>query len=217
MLASGYLKIVEYVASDITYVKRQEQYEVSITNFEVMVMFRNMVRDWFASTASNYNAFIKALLQDDLKAMNVYMNRTALATFSFFGSGNRPSEESELERFYHGFVLGLMVELESRYIITSNRESGFGRYDVVLEPKDKTDDAMILEFKVQDSNEKSLQDTVKAALEQIHSKKYDVSLKEKEISESRIRKYGFAFRGKQVLIMIKRHLDMKKQAVRQSG
>ncbi len=200
LLASGYLKIVEYVAPDITYAKWQEQYEASITNFEVMVMFRNMVRDWFASTASNYNAFIKALLQDDLKAMNVYMNRTALATFSFFDSGNRPSEESEPERFYHGFVLGLMVELESRYIITSNRESGFGRYDVVLEPKDKTDDAMILEFKVQDSDEKSLQDTVKAALEQIHSKKYDVSLKEKGISESRIRKYGFAFRGKQVLI-----------------
>lgn len=199
-LASGYLKIAEAVRPDTAYEEWQERYELSITNFEVMVMFKNMVRGWFASTASNYNAFIKALLQDDLKAMNAYMNRTALATFSFFDSGNKPSAGAEPERFYHGFVLGLMVELESRYIITSNRESGFGRYDVVLEPKNPTDNAMILEFKVQDSDEKSLEETVKAALEQIHSKRYDTALTEKGIPQNRIRKYGFAFRGKQVLI-----------------
>lgn len=101
----------------------KQTYELSITNFEVMVMFRDMVRGWFASSASNYNAFIKALLRDDLKAMNAYMNRTALATFSFFDSGNKPSGESEPERFYHGFVLGLMVELEkSLYYYLKPRE-----------------------------------------------------------------------------------------------
>lgn len=73
-----------------------------------------------------------------------------------------------------------MVELENRYMITSNRESGFGRYDVMLEPRNKIDDAMILEFKVQDSDEKSLEDTVKAALKQIDEKQYAVSLIEKE-------------------------------------
>lgn len=200
-LASGYLKIAGSKEQEMPYGDWKQTYELSITNFEVMVMFRDMVRGWFASSASNYNAFIKALLRDDLKAMNAYMNRTALATFSFFDSGNKPSGESEPERFYHGFVLGLMVELENRYTITSNRESGFGRYDVILEPKNKTDDAIILEFKVQDTDdEKSLSDTVKAALAQIRSKKYDVSLTAKGISESRIRKYGFAFHGKKVLI-----------------
>ncbi len=217
-LASGYLKIVNEVKGDATSNEWEELYELSITNFEdatsneweelyelsitnfeVMVMFRNIVRNWFALTASNYNAFLRAFLQDDLRAMNAYMNRTALATFSFFDGGNRPSE-GEPERFYHGFVLGLMVELENRYMITSNRESGFGRYDVMLEPRNKTDDAMILEFKVQDSDEKSLEDTVKAALKQIDEKQYAVSLIEKGVLESHIRKYGFAFCGKQVLI-----------------
>lgn len=198
-LASGYLKIVNEVKCDASSNEWKELYELSITNFEVMVMFRNIVRDWFALTASNYNAFIRAFLQDDLKAMNAYMNKTALATFSFFDSGSRPSGE-EPERFYHGFVLGLMVELENRYMITSNRESGFGRYDVMLEPRNKIDDAMILEFKVQDSDEKSLEDTVKAALKQIDEKQYAVSLIEKGVPESHIRKYGFAFCGKRVLI-----------------
>lgn len=198
-LASGYLKIVNEVKCDAASNEWKELYELSITNFEVMVMFRNIVRDWFAVTASNYNAFLRAFLQDDLRAMNAYMNRTALATFSFFDGGNRPSE-GEPERFYYGFVLGLMVELENRYIITSNRESGFGRYDVMLEPRNKKDNAMILEFKVQDSDEKSLEDTVKAALEQIEAKQYEVSLIEKGVPANHIRKYGFAFCGKQVLI-----------------
>lgn len=103
LLASGYLKITEQGKQDTGWSEWQEVYELSITNFEVMVMFRNMVHGWFASTASNYNGFLKALLQDDIKAMNVYMNRTALATFSFFDSGKKPSEASEPERFYHGF------------------------------------------------------------------------------------------------------------------
>ena len=198
-MASGYLKIVNEVKCDAASNEWKELYELSITNFEVMVMFRNIVRDWFAVTASNYNAFLRAFLQDDLRAMNAYMNRTVLATFSFFNGGNRPSE-GEPERFYHGFVLGLMVELENRYIITSNRESGFGRYDVMLEPRNKKDNAMILEFKVQDTDEKSLEDTVKAALEQIEAKQYEVSLIEKGVPANHIRKYGFAFCGKQVLI-----------------
>lgn len=201
LLASGYLRVKRCEAGYVPGREWKQAYELEITNYETKVMFRGMVQGWFASSASNYNDFIKALLLDDLKAMNIYMNRVTKATFSYFDTGNKPSSESEPERFYHGFVLGLMVTLENRYIITSNRESGFGRYDVMLEPRDIKEPGIILEFKVQDSEEENdLKDTVKAALQQIEDKEYAVSLEEKGVPAEKIRRYGFAFRGKEVLI-----------------
>lgn len=159
-----------------------------------------MVSGWFDASEGNYNDFIKALLHGDKKAMNAYMNRVALSTFSYFDTGNRPSG-AEPERFYHGFVLGLMVDLRDRYRITSNRESGFGRYDVLLEPLRKEDDGIILEFKVYDADEeKTLSDTVAAALSQIEEKQYEKVLLDRGVPKEKIRKYGFAFEGKKVLI-----------------
>ena len=150
---------------------------------------------------SPYNDFIKALLADDKKAMNTYMNRVAFTTFSYFDTGKHPSKESEPERFYHGFILGLMVDLAERYSITSNRESGFGRYDVLLEPLSDADDAIIMEFKVHDpTDEDTLADTLQKALEQIERKKYSAILEAKGFTSDHIRKYGFAFEGKTILI-----------------
>lgn len=203
LLASGYLKAVR-----TTFVERSGKlyYDLALTNKEVRIMFEKMVDGWF-SGSNSYSNFIRALLLDDLKAMNVYMNKVTMEMFSFFDTGgSTPGAGGEPERFYHGFVLGLMVELADRYHITSNRESGFGRYDVMMEPimvqgKAVTAaDAMIIEFKVQDTDEKELADTVEEALLQIQKKNYQTVLVAKGIPEARIRKYGFAFCGKKVLI-----------------
>lgn len=201
LLASGYLKVLDYDREEALECTEEAEYKLTLTNYEVERMFYGMVRNWFQESRSDYNDFVQALLDGDRKAMNAYMNRVALNTFSYFDTGKRPSGE-EPERFYHGFVLGLIVDLQNRYVITSNRESGFGRYDVLLEPKNcSKDDAIILEFKVYDPDgEKTLEDTVKDALNQMEEKKYAAQMTSKGIPENHIRKYGFAFCGKKVLI-----------------
>ncbi|HJA65436.1 MAG TPA: ATP-binding protein [Candidatus Mediterraneibacter cottocaccae] len=198
LLASGYLKVENYKLDPD---KGKAEYELALTNKEVRLMFEDMIEDWFAGYTPAYNEFIKALLVGDLDAMNEYMNQVASETFSFFDTGKRTSGKTEPERFYHGFVLGMMVDLRGRYSISSNRESGFGRYDVVLEPASRADDAIIIEFKVHNPRkEKTIEETVENALQQIEEKKYETSLTARGIPAEKIRKYGFAFEGKTVLI-----------------
>ncbi|MFR5392820.1 MAG: AAA family ATPase [Roseburia faecis] len=199
LLSSGYLKINQAPKDAAA---SNQNYHLSLTNHEVDVMFRRMIDGWFKKYTPNYNAFVKALLADDVRAMNHYINRIALETFSFFDTGKGPSASAEPERFYHGFVLGLMVDLQDKYHITSNRESGFWRYDIMLEPVEiGQSDAIILEFKVIDpESEADLNATVNSALEQIRHKQYDAQLLARGFRPDQIRAYGFAFQGKQVLI-----------------
>ena len=198
LVASGYLKVESISEMDE---ENDPLYYLALTNLEVKKEFCKMIQGWFKKPSVHYNDFVKALLANHVGYMNQYMNQMASAVFSYFDSGSHPSEDSEPERFYHGFVLGLIADAKLDYIITSNRESGLGRYDVVMEPRNKTDLAYVFEFKVIDpGSEKSLEETVRNALDQIHKKKYDELLIEKGMPKERIRHYGFAFNGKQVLI-----------------
>ncbi len=205
ILASGYLKVENLIETDSEGdILDFPKYELKLTNREVRNMFYKLFKGWFGVISSNYNDFVKALLKGNLKEMNFYMNEVSLATFSAFDTGKHPSEKLQPERFYHGFVLGLLVELRNQYEVSSNGESGLGRYDVMLIPK-KSDNAdtpaIVLEFKVHDSDEeKTLKDTVESALKQIEEKKYDIKLLERGIKKENIYHYGFAFEGKKVLI-----------------
>lgn len=199
LLASGYLKVAEKRFSRET---RRFIYRLKLTNWEVEMMFEDMICGWFGAEDVPYNNFIKALLLNDIEAMNEFMNDIALTTFSSFDIAESAARSDAPERFYHGFVLGLMVELKGSYEIVSNRESGFGRYDIMLIPREKGRlDPMVIEFKVRKpKKEASLEETVAVALQQIEDRKYDAALEERGFEKERIRHYGFAFEGKQVLI-----------------
>ena len=203
MLASGYLKVVS--SEELNLIRESDnEYKLALTNREILFMFKKMILRWFSPAKSETNEFIKALITGDIESMNEYMNDVALRTFSSFDSGKHTSEKKAPENFFHGFVLGLMVDQSENYIITSNRESGFGRYDIMLEPKDKQTQkypGIVIEFKViNPRKENSLEETVEAALKQIEEKNYDAELINRGVNKENIHHYGFAFKSKEVLI-----------------
>lgn len=201
LLALGYLKVIgrEPLRAEG---KGKPRCTLALTNMEVALIFEDMVRGWFEMDveSSAYNEFVRAMLLEDVDYMNEFMNR--LNSFSSFDTAKNASGNDHPERFYHGFVLGLMVGLQDQFEITSNRESGFGHYDIVLKPYDKEkNNAYIIEFKVfKASKEKTLEDTVANALIQIEEKQYKTSLIANGFAPGQIRKYGFAFQGKTCLI-----------------
>ena len=195
LLAAGYLK------ADHVEIYGSTTADLSITNKETRYILEKMIRGWFAHSQDAYNGFCQCLLADDTELMNQFMEELALNMVSFFDSGRRPAKRAP-EHFYHGLVLGLLVDLQDRYLIKSNRESGYGRYDIMLMPKQAEDDGIIIEFKVRnEKKEQTLEETAWAALEQIEEKCYARELITAGVPGRKIRRYGFAFEGKKVLIM----------------
>lgn len=198
LIASGYLKPEARIFNRKS---GKYHYRIRLTNREVELMFADMITSWFPEDETSYRNFQRALLDGDLDYMNQYMNDVAREMFGSFDTGRKPSEKKQPERFYHGFVLGLIVDLAERYHIRSIKESGLGRYDVMMEPLQDSDDAIIMEFKVfSKPKDKTLKKAVENALKQIETMRYDAELLARGIPKKRIRHYGFAFDGQTVLI-----------------
>lgn len=189
LLATGYVKAISFVGDD---------YEIALTNYEVKKSLYKLIEKWFAECYSQYTGFTKMLLKNDIFGMNECLSDVIEKTFSYFDVSST-KENRRTEQFYHGFTLGIIADLNTTHRVTSNRESGYGRYDICIEPFDKSKDGIIIEFKLFDSRtEETLEDTTKRALEQIEEKNYEAELKARGIEN--VRKYGFAFKGKEVLI-----------------
>lgn len=180
---------------------------LTLTNHESLVCLHDLVNSWFETASGNYmERFADALRTGDLREMNTQMQQVVIQSASGFDSGTKPAGgRTQPENFFHGLTLGMLTCLAGDYHVSSNRESGFGRYDITLEPLERSriPDAVILEFKVYstEKGDRSLEDTARRARRQIEEKKYDTELLSKGFSPREIRKYGFGFRGKEVMII----------------
>ena len=192
MLGTGYLK-VEEVVNEIEGI-----YKVKIPNNEIRFLFVQIIDNWFRNKISGND--IKSILKDlvtlNLKEYEKKFKILVKEMFSYMDIG-----ENTAENFYHAFVLGMLVGLKDSYIVNSNRESGLGRYDIMLEPKDKNENSFIMEFKVmEDMEEKTIEETIENAKKQIEEKEYEENLKERGFKN--ITKMIYAFKGKEVKIEV---------------
>ena len=180
--------------------------QITVTNRDANISFLEMSRRWFQNGSVNHmHRFSEALLNDDVNEMNRQMQQIVLMAVSSFDSGVKPSKgEIQPENYFHGLTTGLLFDLYGRFSLTSNRESGFGRYDICLEPLDKRNykTPYILELKIfsEKEGDKDLLDTARRALRQISDKRYDYDLLAKGYLPEEIHRYGMGFRGKEVMI-----------------
>ena len=192
LLGTGYLKVTGVV--DLA----MGVYKVKIPNYEIKFLFQNIIRDWFNDKVigNNLNTILKDLVTLKLDEFEQKFKVLVRQMFSFMDVG-----ENTAENFYHAFVLGMLVGLKDSYYVNSNRESGYGRYDIMLEPKDKNGNSFIMEFKVyREEKEKDINDTIESAKKQIEERKYEENLQEKGFTN--ITKMVFAFKGKEVKMQV---------------
>ena len=188
MLQTGYLKVEEVVSLE------ERIYKVKLPNNEIKDLFRSIIRDWFSNKVegNDLRSILEDLITLRLEDFERKFKKLVIEMFSFFDVG-----ENTAENFYHAFVLGMLVGLKDKYFVKSNRESGYGRYDIMLEPKDKNGNSFIMEFKIaEDMEEENLEKLLEEAKKQIEEKKYEQELKEKGFTN--ITKMIFAFKGKEV-------------------
>ncbi|MBQ9536320.1 MAG: AAA family ATPase [Desulfovibrionaceae bacterium] len=189
LMSAGYLKPTNFNLEN-------KEYELTLTNHEIYEVFETLITNWFKNSINFKRKFLNALLSDDLDSMNINLKHVTQNTFSVFDIN-----ETEPEKFYHGFVLGLIVDLKEDYIIKSNRESGYGRYDIMMIPRRANYHGIIIEFKTLDQKSKNdLEKTCQSALEQIKTKDYISELLDHNIAANNIYIYGIVFQGKDILI-----------------
>ena len=192
LLGTGYLKVTEVV--DLAH----GIYKVKIPNYEIKFLFQNIIREWFNDKVigNNLNTILKDLVTLNLEEFEEKFKQLVIEMFSFMDVGKNTAEN-----FYHAFVLGMLVGLKDSYYVKSNRESGFGRYDIMLEPKDKNENSFVMEFKVyKEEKEKTIEDTIENAKKQIEERKYAEDLEER--GYTKITKMVFAFKGKEVKMQV---------------
>ena len=188
MLQTGYLKIEEVVS------RTEGIYKLKLPNQEIKELFRGIVRDWFRNKVpgNDLRSILKDLTELRLEQYEEKFKKLVKEMFSYMDVG-----ENTAENFYHAFVLGMLVGLKDTYYVNSNRESGYGRYDIMLEPKDNTQNAFIMEFKIlKDEEEKTIEETLENAKKQIEEKGYEQNLREKGLKN--ITKIVYVFKGKEV-------------------
>ena len=186
LLFSGYLTVEEKI--------NQDNYILRLPNKEVKSLFRKTFIETYIARGSKLSFLMESLIENKIEDYEENLQEVLLASVSYNDTkkGN--------EAFYHGLIMGMGLYLEGEYITKSNIESGLGRYDFLIEPKNKSKRAFIMEFKSTDSVQK-LEEVSKEALQQIEDKKYNVSLKQNGIKE--ITCIGIAFCGKQIKISYK--------------
>ena len=192
MLQTGYLKITEVVDLAV------HIYKVKIPNYEINILFQQIIHEWFRNKVpgNDLRTILKDLVTLNFENFEYKFKKLVKEMFSFMDVG-----ENTAENFYHAFVLGMLVGLKDTYYVNSNRESGLGRYDIMLEPKDKTANSFIMEFKILDNTEeKTIEETIKTAKKQIEEKGYETNLKMRGYEN--ITKIVFVFKGKEVKMEI---------------
>ena len=190
MLGTGYLKVVEQID--------RKKYKVQLPNYEIKTLFEDIIDEWFKDKviSNDLESILQDLVNLNLKDFESKFRVLVEEMFSYMDVGKNTAEN-----FYHAFVLGMLVGLKDSYYVNSNRESGFGRYDIMLEPQDKSKNSFIIEFKVADEmDEPSLEQAVENGKKQIEEKDYENSLKERGFGN--ITKMVFAFKGKDFKIAV---------------
>ena len=192
MLQTGYLKVLETVNLE------ERLYKVALPNNEIKDLFRGMVREWFINKVEgeNLRSILNDLVNLKLEDFERKLKKLVIEMFSYFDVG-----ENTAESFYHAFILGMLVGLKDSYYVKSNRESGYGRYDIMLEPKEKDKSSFIMEFKItKEMEEKEVKAKIKEAKDQIKNKKYEQELKERGFTT--ITKMVFVCNGKEIEIAV---------------